>query len=322
MGVVMGPPLILHIGLQKTGTTFLQRHVFPSLPGTFYLHKPRQLKRRFVVSPSVWQDSDAGDLVSLLGDASAADVLVISDENLAAPRFFPFNEGKRDDYRAYNRQDPVLLAQHLKAFEAFVRHRLGRRLKVLMTIRRQDLLLSSLYAQSSRALLSSQSDFERQVASILRGEERYFLHGLWLDYQSIADRLSDVLGRSNLLIVPQERLMASPERAVAELLRFAGIGAAYQPLTEQRITELAERENVRGAGGYTWRLRGRRLRVLPRRLAHGLGIDGSLLLKLPGRRRIRLTPALSKSVLARYRESNQGLESGYGVDLANLDYFS
>ena len=34
------PPLFIHIGLHRTGTTFLQREVFPKLQSVHFLHGP------------------------------------------------------------------------------------------------------------------------------------------------------------------------------------------------------------------------------------------------------------------------------------------
>lgn len=322
----MTKTLLLHVGLQKTGTTYLQRHVFPNMDGAGYMHKPQVLKRCFTVSPAVWTQDHLGDELAVALKVSTADaqkVLIASDENLAAPRFFPFHELKTADHRSYNRQDPYLLAEHLRRLCMFVSERLDRELRILVTIRRQDLLLASLYAQSSRSLYSSQKDFEREIEALVDPHRRYYLHGLWLDFAMLHDIIGTAVGRNNVCLLPQELLEEQPQVFIDHLATFAGFAEPPVPDAESgHRTSPSIRNNVRQSSADTWRLRGPSLHVLPQFLARALGVDAKLTLRPPGRRTITVDEHVRRVVLDHYRMANEALDRDCPINLARYGYYS
>lgn len=259
----MSKSLVLHVGLQKTATTYLQKEVFPFLEGVRYIEKPSIVKKAFCLSPLVWSDSSFLSEIDgflLSSGVGEEEVVLFSDENLAAPRFFPFHELKKGDWRSYNRQDVFLFAEHLKALLRCCEALSCVRLKVLITVRKQWDLLASLYAQSSKAHFSGQKNFEAEVAKILSREERYYLHGFWLDYNIIHRYVASVVGVGNVLVLPQEELVESPGKFFGKLGRFVGAGDRGSLFGSEGMTygtgrSEGERNVRRGSGG--WKLRRR-----------------------------------------------------------------
>ncbi|GGE32346.1 hypothetical protein [Psychroflexus planctonicus] len=135
------PCLYLHIGNPKTGSTYLQKKVFPELENITYHYKPKYniLKEyrnqkstfgRFMrSSPVVWKNFGDVLLNNLgLNSFEKSDILV-SDEHFVEAN------------------DPFRIAQHLHELKKRIYK--SHNLKILMIIRRQDTWISSCYAEVS-----------------------------------------------------------------------------------------------------------------------------------------------------------------------------
>ena len=316
---------VLHIGLPKTATTYLQKEVFPTVPAVRYLGIPRgdlfaspqdlDRGRRTLTacvnrSAEVWEGAGEAVLEEVFGCERAArprgDVLV-SDEGVG-------RSGSR----------PALLGAHLRALRRRAEVWGFERVRILCVIRRQDHWLASHYAQiSDRNPESSQEDFEAMIRETVDPAGDRYGFGMLLDYAALTGAVEDAVGAENLLVLPYERLAQEPVRFLRSVYNF--LEADAPPRREGE----PERRNVRSAGGEVWELRPsareRVLRLRPARLAGALGLPNEIrLIRNPRNeevtKTIRLTPPLRALISDAYRRSNRSLENRYDLRLDRLGY--
>lgn len=312
----MTTTLYLHIGLPKTGSTWLQDEVFPelthleafSVPRTklFQDQGDRAVERRLMAcvlgrSVAVWE---------ALGDA-------VFEELLGAQ--VTWMERKRsvlvsDEAIGRQASRPEAVAAHLAAMRERAREWGFDRLKVICAVRRQDRWFASHFAQmSDRTASPSQTGFAEKIASYIDpGKGRYKI-GMLLDYAALHEALTQVLP-GDVQFLPYEEMLVAPEAFLTKLLRGLDTPEAdVARLTERRT----KRANVRseGAEGRLWRLRA------PSILLPLVGQRLPLPDMLWPRRTIELTSELSASVLSAYRVSNETFASRSGLDLSAYGYF-
>jgi hypothetical protein len=185
--------VIVHPGLPKTGTTYLQREIFTRFPIGFV--SPYQLKRGGVNrqgttslfrqvretmlqhDSSVWDKPLGRDLTSglksIFEEELGKDIVLLSFENLIALDYFSPLEPE-------NRPDPTEQILHLRKFiDLMVPNRDS--LSIVLTLRRQPEFLASLYSQyTNRIPGAGKRDFERQVERILARPGQSYLDYNWL----------------------------------------------------------------------------------------------------------------------------------------------
>ena len=277
-----GHPLVLHIGLPKTATTWLQYRVFNRQREIAYLHDPRdrdpdgveRLLKRYQHAPS--------DDLPALGERLAAALpdheLLVSNENISMLT--------KDVWRGTG-PTPERLARRLGRIS-----RSQRPVRVILGIRRQDQWLGSMYAQSAPAYPQfGQQDFESRLRSLcehpLAGAAGH------LEYDRLVRALVRELGRDNVLVLPSELLGAAPEEGLAELDRFLGMDVFVRTFHDG--TTDRDPVNVRSAGRNTWTLKNREEDVV-------------------------LPDALADRVLGRFARSNARLARRLGADLGRFGY--
>jgi hypothetical protein len=308
----MDRTLILHIGHSKTGSTTLQKLVFPQLTRFYYSYKDHtpastQIESAFMRSPEIWRRCGASIFDQLRAEmrhnAGAASAL-ISAESISAHKIFTMPEGTPNDHR----RDPFLLAAHLKQFQAAAERAGFDRLKVLMGIRRQDQYLASRYVTNGwlAARPPLQKDFERESLEIIDPDKRYFIDGIWLDYKTTHDLIAGVIGEKNLLVLPVEQLGNEPSQYFSTLSGFLG-----EPLKGLNL----ERRNVRSIAPDVWKIEKTATRKAARK--RRLGIVRALLARGA---EIRLSSELKEKILSVYRDSNQNLASMLNLDLSRYGY--
>lgn len=243
--------LIVHIGLPKTGTTFLQHRVLAPSPGLDFVHRkygPEQAAiawefRRFADAGPFSHPFRRRRLLRLLRDHAArtgsdpSRPVVVSEENISImPVGFWRGKGPSPDG----------LARRLAALGARLDGRLAP-LKVVIGLRSPDQWLASRYAESSKhSNAFTQEDFDRRVAAIAGGAP---LEGplAWLDQRRVASAFVDALGAEKVLLLPLERLAGDPAGSLADLGRFLGGVALAKPPSG--------RSNRLGVGKGVWRMR-------------------------------------------------------------------
>jgi hypothetical protein len=271
--------LIVHIGLPKTATTFLQYRIFEPALGAGFIHRSsgtvgEKICRAFKdlnLAPSP-AGRHRHEIKALLAHhAPATPVTLITDENISVHWGHLWNE---------TGASPERLAARFGRLRRDLQDKFSV-LRVIIGIRRQDQWLASRYAESSKNHPEfDQADFERRIAEIAKSER---LEGAfsWLDYAAVRAAFAEALGAENVLIAPMERLTAEPRVMLAEMSDFAGsdLVASYDAIP----TDSKERKpNRLSTGENSWRLRK----------------DNSLL---------RLPPALQSALLERFADSNRRL---------------
>jgi hypothetical protein len=198
------PPVLIHPGFHKTGTTFLQEDVFTDL-GLFRVLWSHGEIDRFVVKPHDL-DFDAStsrdDLDVRRRKASQGVLDVVSSEILCGQPF----TGSRDS---------VTQARRLKA--------IFDNAKVVFTVRKQPAIIRATYLQYlvMGGSLSPAQFFDRQAPyGYFSFDERVF------EFDRLVDTYSGLFGFDNVLVLTQEFLQRDLDGFVSSLRRFCGVGSA------------------------------------------------------------------------------------------------
>ena len=214
--------LLLHVGYQKTGSTWLQRHFFSGHPDIQFLGKPASEDSRralFELQRSILQEPEASfrpnkirrkveTLFESLGDHE--EPIALSLEQLSGGHLWI---GEHHPY----------VAQRLR--NIFRRDSV----KIIVGVRNQLSILPSFYAQYLKhgGLLSrNQFLFSPQY----RG--KVFLDAL--KYDHFLKQYSRWFGSENLFIYLQEELAHAPEDCLRSLCDFAGVGLEGSSLENER----------------------------------------------------------------------------------------
>jgi hypothetical protein len=263
--------LTLHIGLPKTGTTFLQYQIFKRQKGVQYIHDPlntaddsieRLIKRYFRCT-----EESLGRLAETIPRVLPHGNVLVSNENISM---------KASEVWRSAGPTPADFAERLERLSPAVGG-----IRIILGIRRQDQWLGSRYAESAKNFEEfGQKDFEARMEAIAHSPLSGALQ--WLDYATVYDRLAEAIGENNVMAVPSEELLHSPESTLRTLGDFLGHHGLVEAYHSARATRDVRR-NVLSTGKNTWQLRKR---------------DTS----------IELSDDLAEQVLTRFREENRALD--------------
>ena len=209
-----GFQVAIHVGLPKTATTFLQRHVFPRLAGVHYVdwseeffaqHFLRLKFRNPYLARGELRDAVAGYL-RYVGERT----LLISDESLTTPWL---------SGRTF-----VAAAATLK--EVFP----GAR--IIMTVREQTDMLRSVYLQRLRGgvTLSPAACFgydrrRGEFVTFDTGRNPYsesYVDVEYFNYNHVADCYANLFGQDNVHVLSHEQLRTDPKAFLAKLAAAVG----------------------------------------------------------------------------------------------------
>ena len=300
--------LVLHIGHHKTGTTYLQKRVFPQMSGLHFFVKtstpaPEAIIRAFACSPDIWRKQGTTILDQLekqIRSSNRAWMALISSEQMSAHKIFAPKASRRD---------PFLLAAHLKELRQSA-EACGISVKVILGVRRQDQYFASRFASiGKRVGAISQANFDRQMSDILDPSRRYFTDGIWLDYKLSRDLMAEALGEANCLLLPQELLATDQAAFLRSLESFMG-----ESTLADSVPKSGTKENVRSDKADTWMLRQGVARIVARKCLNAVGIKSEP-------KRLRLTNELKERILSVYRESNRNLARDLNLDLGRYGYY-
>ena len=323
--------LVLHIGLPKTATTTLQKHVFPSVPGYRGKHMPTVDQQWLDVVRS-WSYQAPNLRTCCAAWATriqheAGDRVFVSEEELSGwpvlgnSAIWPIADGYADATRTGRHPVIPLLAMLRELFgDAWT-------VRVIFTVREQGCFLSSLYAQRDHRMLQpGQNDFVSKINSVVMTEDAF------CDYASHVTELQQCVGRENLLVlVHEDGLVTNIER----LEHFLDIDLTASKNSLPRLNAKS-----RGAGewqairkvsllqhGRLGRIRGAVLRRTPRPHTKVLGrlwdstrrLERRVASTFPQRQlngtKIVLEESLASAVRERFADSNAQLEALIGRDL-------
>jgi len=326
---MMTPQIILHVGLHKTGTTFLQEQVFPALAGVRFVH-PLHVQRpddgpieRFVFeilfrNPAcIDLDRHREAIAAWLATVTEPTVLISSEAIVG----WPFE----------NHSNLATNAELLAAVfpEA----------KIWLVVRRQDKWVDSAYAQLLKAgfspsierYLNADGDthqFGRYNHSVYNGPN---LDAHDLDWNRFDLHYRGRWGHDAVLTLPFELFTADSEDFLRRFYSFAALGEQPVPSTEARVNErwsplaagvaklvnrvpMPVKRAIRDRVGASWHPAA----VLERGLARlGPVVPNSL---TRGRAR-HLSPELGAALLRLHRWSNQALAARIGVELDGFGYY-
>lgn len=330
-------PLNIQVGLPKTGTTTLQRDVFPEFSGYVCgtesrgpskeraesLHQLYQVKggHRDWTSTS-WREAAAE--WSQTASAVAPGPLLVSLEGL----FRWFDPHSRQPWplmgHGRNRNSSRVGRHPLVNFLAHFQDAAPNlQIRVIFTIRNQPDFMGSLYAQLSYRMRSpSQKDMERKVRHLASRKDPFF------DWSTTIRDIEGVVGVDNTKIVVFEDGLSSISQEIASF-----VDSGWAP--SQRLDE---RHNARSTSTDVWQLTTSRSGTLWRKIQRiksgvtfrNLGLigdslkdsrDNSALSKgNAGTATIRMTTELRSAIQNAYSEGNQALAERLQRDLAAHGY--
>jgi hypothetical protein len=210
--------LVLHIGLPKTATTFLQYKIFkPAVRRRFLHHRASgdgeaacKLVREYVEGGDA--KPDLATIVDILKSYAGPKTTIVTDETISV---------HRRDFWSGEGATPSQAVARLGELRAALKD-LFPQIGVLIGLRRQDTWLASRYAQSSKSMKGfCQEDFDRRAREIAGGS----FEGSsweWMDYSVVRSLFIAEFGEENMFFYSMEKLRDEPDQVLAEMGRFAG----------------------------------------------------------------------------------------------------
>ena len=198
------PPLLLHIGYHKTGTTWLQNVLFKPKYGYQSLLDLEEIHVLLERPHALTFDADAARAaIAARQGLAPGKVEVISSESLSGTPWF----GGRES---------VIYAERLKAVAPDAR--------ILITIREQKRILTSIYMQYLKNYGSlSPKQFFQDTAQ----RDVYDFSSEYYEYHRLIDHYRKLFGPGNVHVGTQEALARDPVAYAQELARFSGAVAEY-----------------------------------------------------------------------------------------------
>lgn len=203
-----GVPILVHIGLQKTGTTWLQHRVFrPAAGSHIVLTEERDLLRGNFSNPD-WIDFSAeaarARLQPLIDEANVKGrPLVLSDEALAG---FPYHNRFR--------REITLTRIHETLPEAMI----------LLTVREQASIIYSMYGHYLRGGYAATLP---QFLKLPEGDQRRIWNPILdrraYDYTRFLEWCDTLFGPDRVFAMPMEWMIGQPEAFVAAFRDKLGI---------------------------------------------------------------------------------------------------
>lgn len=203
---------IAHIGYPKTGTTFLQKNIYPNLAGIKYFDYKTADKLFYETIYLDDLDIDLDKEKAKFSDyLKAKETCLFSFESLAGAPFI---------YKGANRS---LIPKRLKYY-GFER--------IIITIRNQTDMLDSMYRQyvvqggvmNFTNFLNLNKKWPMSIHPFYDG---------YLDYDKLIKVYFDVFGKSNVLVLQQEDFKPKSDTIKAELIAFTGAEKFTQGLPQR-----------------------------------------------------------------------------------------
>jgi hypothetical protein len=294
--------MIVHIGYHKTGTTYLQKKIFPNLTGLAYYSIDRE-DILAGLSRSSTLDLDIESLMEKVNSIKQKRKVLYSNEGLTGPLFCTTGINKKE------------IADNLKIIGVD---------KIIITVRNQVDLIESIYKQYIQE--GGVSKFENFI-----NDSRFSFKINHLNFSTLIKYYSDLFGKENVLILTNEELRTKEQQTVRKLESFTNSkyednGRALNPRQSNRSISSASLKLLRMTNHFTrspfrpsnlilpkqvttWKLRYMLQRFLDPYIVAKLFRNHSLIKEDI---RIKLEDY--------YREGNREVRDEFGIDLAEFNY--
>ncbi len=310
---------LIHIGYNKTGSTWLQEEFFPLRELGFYLllemEDRRRIYRYLVKEHALHYEGQQVKEYCEQRMANAGELLpVFSAERLSGD---PHSGG----------YDSVQVAGRLRE--------LFPEAKILMVVREQRSMILSTYTQYVRA--GGTRSLRRYMRPPERGSRRMPQFDFrFFDYAPLVEHYMGLFGRERVKVLPYEWMAREPARFLSEILRFAELDT---PERLERVKTLPFGKRVNRAYG-PFSLWAKRLYNrffldntlhpgAPLHLPEGIerravrlfqAVDAFLPASFARRARRKRAALIEKTVADRYAKGNARLCEITGLDLKKIGY--
>ena len=205
----MDKSVIIHVGMPKTATTFLQVALFPKIQNAFYFERDPDLWKLIFYMPfshKHFTDLQAyRERIDRVCRERSERTLLISHESLFGHPWFNFENHEND---------------------AWTLSQLFPNAKILVTIRRQDQFLESLYSHAIQVGYAQKLDRFLNYENGGFGKFRYNtglnIDVARLDYLYYTDVYEQLFGRKNVMVLPYEMLVGDRADFLNRFFTFSG----------------------------------------------------------------------------------------------------
>jgi hypothetical protein len=305
------PPVFIHIGSPKSGTTTLQEGFFPNLDGVCYrdwgeLSSIPNFEKLFY-GDSIYYDQEEAiecrNRIHALLESSDGKAHLYSREHLV-----------------HNALDITDIARKLDFFFDTPH--------ILLTIRNQFTAMESSYLWALRAYRSPGSSvfpnrsYEKYISNTFREaglRGRYMNLARRFDYGLIAKTYAEIVGKENIAVFCMEGLATSPEQYYRKIGDYLGIPSDTPlnlPATKALNTRLSRRKEIYYF--LTAMLVPLGLHFLVRR--HKMPAAFDRFLSGGKKNTVALSDSGKELIRLHFREGNQYLIDEFGLPLDNLGY--
>jgi hypothetical protein len=216
MSTRLPPVSLIHIGLPKTATTFLQ---------TLWMQDPDICLLRDGLLPMILGARQEGLKESPVPNTPGAPPVQFDTPLRPGQKLVLSNEALSNAY--INERAPASRIRSFQAHAAARTKALTGKTKVLLVVREPAAWILSIYNQ---AIKQGGTDSFRQF---VRREQDYLQQSL--NFRELFLTWKQHYGSANILILPLELLRDKPERFFTELSRFSGLGRSPDIPREQTI---------------------------------------------------------------------------------------
>ncbi len=290
--------VVVHGGLERAASTFLQRVVFPAL--TSYSYR-----------------EDLVQDLSRIGERHISQIPAKVRDRLGAlkhTRSLVSSEGIVTTRCAYDADyivDPSLTLLNLKAL-------FGGQTRLLLVIRRQDKAIDSMLRYKQRYLSDPDMflmDYPARRSSLTGATHFESLGGRLLDsycyYRSLAAAI-EILGKGNVTVLVYEDLVNNPHVFFSGLGKLLGEDSEWLTgLAGTRVNEVSDKYE-KLPGGYV------PMGHIMRRLNN---LSGYRLEKILPSRRSALNKDRSERILELFRDENRLLAELFDLDIEKYGYY-